>query len=146
MCLISYVCIKNVDIRFSWHDEFLNYLPFLEKPFMNSLLCCITRVCVCVCVCAIHSITNVQFMNYCVVRLIVIYSRSSYMISSNGCIYNTVINLLIYINPHLRIVEEIINIIPEQIHVFIQYVVHRSKTMLLLFLSILFFSENKNCN
>jgi hypothetical protein len=60
-------------------------------------------------------------MNYCVVRLIVIYSRSSYMISSNGCIYNTVINLLIYINPHLRIVEEIINIIPEQIHVFIQY-------------------------
>ena len=97
-------------------------------------------VCVCVCVCAIHSITNVQFMNYCVVRLIVIYSH---MISSNGCIYNTVINLLIYINPHLRIVEEIINIIPEQIHVFIQYVVHRSKTMLVLFLRILLFPKIK---
>ena len=58
MCLISYVCIKNVDIRFSWHDEFLNYLPFLEKPFMNSLLCCITRVCVCVCVCVCNSLNN----------------------------------------------------------------------------------------
>jgi hypothetical protein len=43
------------------------------------------------------------------------------MISFNGCIYNTVVKLLIYINPHLRIVEDIINIIPERIHVFIQY-------------------------
>ena len=43
------------------------------------------------------------------------------MISFNGCIYNTVVKLLIYINPHLRIVEEIINIIPGQIHAFIQY-------------------------
>ena len=43
------------------------------------------------------------------------------MISFIRCIYNTVVKLLIYIYPHLAIVEDIISIIPEQIHVFIQY-------------------------
>ena len=68
------------------------------------------------------------------------------MISFLGCIYNTVVKLLIYINPHLRIVEEIINIIPEQIHVFIQYRSAQKQSNARIVLTYIVISENKNNN
>ena len=45
------------------------------------------------------------------------YSNMTFFI---GCINNTAIKLPIYFNSHVRINEQIIDIIPKLIHVFIQ--------------------------
>ena len=111
--------IKNISVKFE-NQNYSSYVPWRYKKWQNIFL-----------VGLLDSFLRQQILSN--IKLVLYSSMTSFIVYIN----NTVINLLIYFNSHMLIDQQIINIIPEWIHVFIQdrdaYIKHKNSCFRITF-------------